>query len=196
MTMNGNEKRPLPDGWKWTNLESVIENHDGRRVPVRKSDRAEMQGQFPYYGASGIIDHVDNFLFDGDFLLLAEDGANLFSRSTPIAFQAHRKFWVNNHAHVMQTKNGMPLSYLEHYLNSIDLTSFITGTAQPKLTQRNMNKIPVPLAPLAEQERIVAEVERRMSVVAATEQAITTNLARAERLRQSILGRAFSGQLV
>ncbi|KAA3657828.1 MAG: hypothetical protein DWQ04_26960 [Chloroflexi bacterium] len=196
MKTNGNEKRPLPNGWIWTKLESIIVNHDGRRIPVRKSDRAEMQGEYSYYGASGIIDHVDDFLFDGEFLLLAEDGANLLSRSTPIAFQARGKFWVNNHAHVMQTKNGLPLSYLEHYLNSIDLASFITGTAQPKLTQRNMNKIPVPIAHLAEQNRIVAEIEKqftRLDQALASLKRLQSNLAR---YKASVLKAACEGRLV
>lgn len=183
----------LPDGWTWATVDQITVNHDGRRVPLKSADRDKRSGQYPYYGASGIIDDIDDFLFDGDFLLIAEDGANLLSRSTPIAFKATGRFWVNNHAHIVQTLGGMPLAYLAVFLNGKDLSFSVTGSAQPKLTQAALNKIPVPLPPLAEQTRIVAEVERRLSVVEELETVVTTNLQRATRLRQSILQKAFTG---
>ncbi len=186
----------LPEGWAWASFDALTRNFDGVRVPVKAEDRAEMQGSYPYYGASGVIDSVNNFLFDGRFLLVAEDGANLLSRSTPIAFIAHGQFWVNNHAHVVQTFGTLPLSYVENYINGLDLQRYVTGTAQPKLTQAALNRLSVPLPPLAEQRRIVAEVERRLSVIQQAEAAVDASLQRAERLRQSILKRAFSGELV
>ncbi|MDQ7778704.1 MAG: restriction endonuclease subunit S, partial [Planctomycetota bacterium] len=186
----------LPEGWVWTVLGDITRNLDGRRVPVKDDDRANMQGPYPYYGASGVIDTVKDFLFDGDYLLIAEDGANLLARSKPIAFQAHGKFWVNNHAHVVQTLGRMPLAFLEHFLNSISLKFAITGSAQPKLTQANMNRLPVSLPPTLEQERIVEELARRFSAVDEAEKAVNKGLRQAERLRQSILKRAFEGQLV
>lgn len=186
---------PLPEGWTWASIEQITENFDGRRVPLKSADRDKRSGQYPYYGASGVIDDIDDFLFDGDFLLIAEDGANLLSRSTPIAFKASGKFWVNNHAHIVQMHGGIPLAYLEVFLNGKDLTFSVTGSAQPKLTQAAMNKIQVPLPPLAEQTRIVAEVERRLSVVEELESVVSANLQRATRLRQSILQKAFTGEL-
>jgi type I restriction enzyme S subunit len=92
----------LPPTWCWVTVEQLTENFDGQRVPVKSEDRKHKQGVYPYYGASGVIDQVDGYLFDGTYLLIAEDGANLLSRSTPIAFQASGKFWVNNHAHVVR----------------------------------------------------------------------------------------------
>ena len=126
---------------------------------------------------------------------IGEDGANLVSRSTPIAFKATGKFWVNNHAHIVQTRGGIPLSYLSIFLNGKDLSFSVTGSAQPKLTQAALNKIPVPLPPLAEQTRIVAEVERRLSVVEELAAVVSANLQRGTRLRQSILQKAFTGDL-
>jgi type I restriction enzyme S subunit len=186
----------LPVGWCWASVEQITQNFDGARIPVKSSDREQMQGRYPYYGASGIIDHVNEYIFDGSYLLIAEDGANLLSRTTPIAFQAHGQFWVNNHAHVVQLRGDCPLGYLETYMNGLDLKFLITGSAQPKLTQANMNRIPVPLPPLPEQHRIVAEVERRLSVVAELEATVSADLARAGRLRQAVLKRAFEGRLV
>jgi type I restriction enzyme, S subunit len=186
----------LPAGWAWAIVDQITENHDGRRVPLKSADRDMRPGQYPYYGASGVIDDIDDYLFDGEYLLIAEDGANLLSRSTPIAFKATGKFWVNNHAHIVQTCGGIPLAYLSIYLNGKDLAFSITGSAQPKLTQAALNKIPVPLPPFAEQSRIVAEVERRLSVVEEMEATVKANLQRATRLRQSILQKSFGGKLV
>lgn len=185
----------LPEGWCWATVEQVAMNFDSRRIPLKEQERDRRPGPYPYYGASGIIDYVDDYLFDGDFLLVAEDGANLLSRRTPIAFPASGRFWVNNHAHVVQTIGEIPLTYLEISLNGYDLEFNVTGSAQPKLTQASLNSIAVPLPPLAEQRRIVAEVERRLSVVKALERSVVDNLKRAERLRNSILELAFQGKL-
>jgi len=148
----------LPHGWNNAFFAEIVDNLDGRRVPLKLEDRNARHGEYPYYGASGVIDAIDNYLFEGPHLLIAEDGANLLSRSTPIAFQADGKFWVNNHAHVIQTKGGIPLGFIEYYFNSIDLAPYVTGTAQPKLTQGALNGITLPLPPLPEQRGIVSKI--------------------------------------
>ena len=186
----------LPDGWTWATVGQITESHDGRRVPLKVSDRDLRSGPYPYYGASGIIDDIDHFLFDGEYLLIAEDGANLLSRNTPIAFKASGRFWVNNHAHVVQTYGGVPLAFLAIYLNGNDLSFLITGSAQPKLTKGALDRLVVPLPPLTEITRIVAEVERRISVVVGLETIARDNLHRAARMRQAVLHLAFRGQLV
>jgi type I restriction enzyme, S subunit len=186
----------LPDTWAWVPFAKTVDNHDGRRVPVKSSDREKRRGKYPYYGASGVIDAIDDFLFDGDFLLIAEDGANLLSRTTPIAFPASGRFWANNHAHVVQPKQGVMLQYLEAHLNSIDLQGYVTGTAQPKLTQGALNMIPVALPPTAEQAEIVRRADRLFALADAIERRIQAAAARAGRLPQSILAKAFSGELV
>ena len=117
-------------------------------------------GDIPYYGASGIVVYVKDYIFDGDYLLVSEDGANLLARSTPIAFSITGKTWVNNHAHVLRFKEYATRRYVEMYLNSIDLSFYITGAAQPKLNQKNLNRIEIPLPPLEEQKRIVTLLDR------------------------------------
>jgi type I restriction enzyme S subunit len=112
-----------------------------------------MQGRFPYYGASGVIDHVDDYLFEGQRLLVGEDGANLIARSSPIAFIADGKYWVNNHAHVLSENGEAKLRFLEYYFALVDLKPFVTGSAQPKLTRSALDSLPVPLPPLGLQER-------------------------------------------
>ena len=186
----------LPDSWTWSAIRQLGRNFDGQRIPVKADDRAKRKGPYPYYGASGIIDSLDGYLFDGDFLLIAEDGANLLSRSTPIAFHASGKFWVNNHAHIVQTYGGIPLRYLENYLNGIDLQYFVTGSAQPKLTQEAMNRIPVPLPPLAEQYEIVRRVEALFKLADMIERRVAATTSRVAKLTQTILVKAFRGELV
>lgn len=144
----------LPAGWEPTPLGEAADNLDGKRVPLKLSDREKRHGVFPYYGASGVIDHVDDYLFDGNYLLVAEDGANLLARSTPIAFLASGQFWVNNHAHVLSANGKADLRFLQRFLCLIDISRFVTGSAQPKLTKSNLDNIEVPLPPLSEQKRI------------------------------------------
>ena len=139
-------------------MATIATNLDSKRKPVAKGNRKA--GEFPYYGASGIVDYVSDYIFDGDFLLVSEDGANLVARVTPIAFTASGKIWVNNHAHVLQFKTYVERRFFEYYLNMINLSSFIFTAAQPKLTQDNLNKIPVPIPSFEDQERIVVILDR------------------------------------
>ena len=136
----------------------ISENHDSKRKPISSGNRES--GEYPYYGASGIVDYVSGYIFDGDYLLVSEDGNNLVARSTPIAFSISGKNWVNNHAHVLKFNSYATRKFAEYYLNSIDLSHYITGGAQPKLNQKNLNTIPSPLPSLAEQERIVSILDR------------------------------------
>ena len=117
-------------------------------------------GEYPYYGASGIVDYVDDYIFDGDYLLISEDGANLVTRVTPIAFSISCKNWVNNHAHVLRFDDKYEQKYVEMYLNGMDLSKYISGAAQPKLNQKNLNSILIPLPSKEETKRIVKILDR------------------------------------
>lgn len=185
----------LPRGWIDATFAEIVNNLDGRRVPLKLEDRNKRHGEYPYYGASGVIDSIDQYLFDGPHLLIAEDGANLLSRSTPIAFQANGKFWVNNHAHVVQTKGSIPLGFVEYYFNNIDLAPYVTGTAQPKLTQGALNEITVPLPPLPEQRRIVSKIESLTTRSRRAKEALDAVPTLLEKFRQSVLAAAFRGDL-
>jgi type I restriction enzyme S subunit len=127
--------------WFEKPLGEVTNNHDGKRRPVKESERKK--GPFPYYGASGVVDYVDGYLFDGSYLLIAEDGENLRTRQTPIAFMAHGKFWVNNHAHIVTGTDDVSTEYLHYFLQVADIQPYLTGAVMPKLTQGNLNRIPV-----------------------------------------------------
>ncbi|NQV37274.1 MAG: restriction endonuclease subunit S [Candidatus Marinimicrobia bacterium] len=139
-------------------LESISENLDKLRKPVTKGYREH--GEIPYYGASGIVDYVSDYLLDDYVLLISEDGANLKERTTPIAFTAQGKIWVNNHAHILRFSNKETHKLVELYLNKTDISEYITGQAQPKLNQQNLNIIKIPLPSLPDQKQIVSEIER------------------------------------
>ncbi len=143
---------------EWKMLGEVAINLDNLRKPITSTNRES--GDIPYYGASGIIDYVKDYIFDGDYLLVSEDGANLLARTTPIAFSISGKAWVNNHAHILEFETYTTRRYIEIYLNSIDLSFYITGTSQPKLNKANLNNIKIPLPSLAEQQRIVNILDR------------------------------------
>ena len=190
----------IPDSWEWVRLGSILYNLDGKRVPVSVSERNKKGKVYDYYGASGVIDKIDNYIFSKPLLLISEDGANLLARRTPIAFIATGKYWVNNHAHVFDGINLLFLKYISIFIESIDVSKYVTGTAQPKLNQQNLNKILVAVPPLEEQKRIVAKIEKLMPLV--DEYAESYNRLQKidnefeDKLKQSVLQYAMEGKLI
>ena len=165
-----------PMGWEIKKLGEVAENCDYMRKPITASDR--IPGNIPYYGASGIVDYVRDYIFDGDYLLVSEDGANLLARSTPIAFSISGKNWVNNHAHVLKFRESYTQLYVQTLINLIDISDIVTGAVQPKLNQAQLNKFPLPLPPLSLQQSFAAKV----SAIEAQKQAITQSIQHTEAL--------------
>ena len=163
-------KQTTAGEWQTCTLGELTDNFDAIRIPVKETDRGV--GPYPYYGASGVVDHVDGFLFDGEYLLIAEDGENLRTRTTPIAFLANGKFWVNNHAHIVQGNSNADTRFLKYALSVLDISGYLTGSTMPKLTQGNMNRIPLLTPPLPKQRTIAyvlgtlddkIELNRRMN---------------------------------
>lgn len=159
----------IPEDWEVKKLGDVVTFLDGRRKPIKDSDRDKMRGDFPYYGASGIIDYVNRYLFDEDLILLGEDGDNILSRNTKLAFKVNGKIWVNNHAHVLRPNAEFNLDFLVELLESLDYELYNSGTAQPKLNQKTCKLIPIPLPPtLAEQDAIaliLSEMDEEIEVL-------------------------------
>ena len=190
----------IPVGWEWERFGNIMINKDSERVPLSVAQRQQLKKTYDYYGASGVIDKVDKYLFDKDLLLIGEDGANLINRSTPIAFIAKGKYWVNNHAHVLDVCSEMALSYVALFINAISLVDYVTGTAQPKMNQEKMNSILLAIPPVKEQHRIL----EKMSMVDAFVDkyaSLQTKLESLdnsvyELLRKSILQEAIQGKLV
>ncbi len=140
--------------WKEYRLGEVVNILDYKRIPLSSVERKTREGGFPYYGAQGIIDYIDDYIFDGTYLLIAEDGENLKSKKQDIAQLAHGKYWVNNHAHIVESNGICDIRYLCYILNNIDLSGYITGSAQPKLNQANLSAISIILPSLNLQEQI------------------------------------------
>lgn len=136
-------------------FDEVTINFDKKRIPLSSAQREKRQGTFRYYGAQGVIDHVDDYIFDGTYLLIAEDGENLKSKKQNIAQVVDGQFWVNNHAHIVQGNEQCDTRFLCYLINSMDLSGYVTGSAQPKLSQANLNAITLSLPTLVEQKRIV-----------------------------------------
>jgi type I restriction enzyme S subunit len=160
---------------EWKALGRLAENLDSKRKPITSGLRDT--GEIPYYGASGVVDYVKDYIFDGDFLLVSEDGANLLARNTPIAFSISGKSWVNNHAHVLKFETYAERRYVEYYLNSIDLTPYISGAAQPKLNKKNLESISIPNPSLAEKTRIVTILDTFDTLTSSLQEGLPREIA-------------------
>jgi type I restriction enzyme S subunit len=181
------------DDWEKKEFGQVCENLDSKRIPVTKKDRTG--GKYPYFGASGIVDSVNGYIFNEDLLLVSEDGANLLARTYPIAFSISGPAWVNNHAHVVRFQSRISQSFVEYYLNSIRLDPFVSGMAQPKLNQKMLNSILLPWPNLNEQTAIVEQFDALSTETKKLEAIYKSKLSSLEELKKSVLKQAFSGKL-
>lgn len=186
----------LPKGWAWTRFSAITINRDSERKPLSSSQRTDVAKIYDYYGASGKIDKIDKYIFDERLLLIGEDGANLVTRSKPIAFFAEGQYWVNNHAHCIDATDKFILEYLCFYINAISLEKYVTGSAQPKMTQDNMNSILIPLPPYSEQKRMSQRLNEVMYTVDNIEIGKAAIRELASKAKSKILDLAIRGQLV
>lgn len=186
----------LPKGWAWTRFSAITINRDSERTPLSSSQRTDVAKIYDYYGASGKIDKIDKYIFDERLLLIGEDGANLVTRSKPIAFFAEGQYWVNNHAHCIDATDKFILEYLCFYINAISLEKYVTGSAQPKMTQDNMNSILIPLPPYSEQKRMSQRLNEVMYTVDNIEIGKVAIRELASKAKSKILDLAIRGQLV
>lgn len=147
----------IPAHWQTLPLRRLVRCLDGKRIPLNAIERSEMQGPIPYWGANCVVDHVNRSLFNETLVLLGEDGAPFFDKSKPVAFHVSGPVWVNNHAHVLRPL-GVNAIFLTHVLNVTHYTEFVDGSTRDKLTQTKMNRIPVPMPPPQEQDRIAAHL--------------------------------------
>lgn len=145
----------IPSHWLEGRIKHISTNLDFRRIPLSAEERGNRQGEYPYYGASGVIDRVDGYLFDEDTILFGEDGANLLAKSTPLAFIASGKYWVNNHAHILKPLDEM-YSFWVNYLNSLDISPAVSGSAQPKLTAEALGNLEIVYPPSIKERQTIA----------------------------------------
>ena len=180
--------------WTFTRIKYIAKSLDGKRIPLNSEERAARQGEYPYYGASGVIDNIDGYIFDEPLVLVGEDGANLLSRATPLAFVAEGKFWVNNHAHILRPNDGR-VRLWSRVIDTLDITDWVSGSAQPKLTIDALMNLPVPNIPEGVrdelEEAIVREESRIDTLISHTEE----HIARLREYRSSLISAAVTGQL-
>lgn len=181
----------IPEDWEIRPLEYAVEFLDMQRRPIKSSDRIKMAGIYPYYGASGIIDYVNGYLFDEALILLGEDGENILSRTMRLAFRVSGKIWVNNHAHVLRPKLGIDIVYITEYLESRDYKEYNSGTAQPKLNRQTCSRIPVALPHIAEQSAIATVLSDMDAEIAA----LDSKLAKARQIKQGMMQELLTGRI-
>ena len=186
----------VPEGWEWTRFSAITINRDNERKPISSSQRTDVAKIYDYYGASGKIDKIDKYIFSERLLLIGEDGANLVTRSKPIAFFAEGQYWVNNHAHCIDATDKFILEYLCFYINAISLGKYVTGSAQPKMTQDNMNSILIPLPPYNEQKHMSQRLNEVMYTVDNIEIGKADINELVSKAKSKILDLAIRGKLV
>ena len=187
----------IHESWEWVTIEELLINRDSERIPLSLATRKKQINKiYEYYGAAGVIDKVDNYLFSERLLLIGEDGANLLSRSKNNAFFAEGKYWVDNHAHVLDCSEKFVLDYVAFVINSMSLEKYVTGSAQPKLTQDNLNKILIPLPPQEEQKRIINGVEYWFALIDILDNEKNDLQASILQAKSKILDLAIHGKLV
>jgi type I restriction enzyme S subunit len=186
----------VPDNWEVVELQEVVDILDSKRVPVNRDERAKRPGDVPYYGATGQVGWIDDYLFDEELVLLGEDGAPFLERSRPKAYIIRDKSWVNNHAHVLRARPNIDSRFLLHALNLADYRPYISGTTRLKLPQGPMRTIPIPLPPLDEQKEIVAAIETQFARLDDAVGALERARTRLKRYRASVLKAACEGRLV
>jgi len=193
-----NKNKEIPEGWIITYLDDVCQIFDNIRKPINSEERlARITGKnqnelYPYYGATGLIGYIDDFLIDGEFILLGEDAAPFLDYTKNVAYLIKGKAWVNNHAHILVASFNN--KYLLHFLNHFNYKDFVSGTTRLKLTQASMRKIPVKLPPLPEQHRIVAKIEELFSSLDKGIESLKTAQEQLKIYRQAVLKWAFEGR--
>ena len=181
--------------WKQVSLMDVVDLHDSRRVPLNNAERASRKGPYPYYGANGQVDSIDDFLFDGDYVLLAEDGGYFDDPSRGVAYEVAGRFWVNNHAHILSPRPAIIRRFLTYVLNHQDWMPYVGGSTRLKLTQQSMRQVKIPLPPLAEQHRIVAKLDGLLGRSNIAREELSRIRKLVQRCKQAILAAACSGEL-
>lgn len=184
----------IPEHWNLSKIKHELKFLDYKRIPLSAEERSNLEKKYDYYGASGIIDKVDDYIFEGTYILIGEDGANLLYRNLPLAFLAKGKFWVNNHAHILDVKKGN-ITYFMYLLEQVDYTNYITGSAQPKLSADNLKNIQIIKPPVEEQKNISEYLDEKIGKINQTIQKIEKNIELLEEYKDSLIHHVVTGKI-
>ncbi len=185
----------IPAHWEIKRLKHITTCLDGRRVPLNSEQRSEMQGEYPYWGANSIVDRIDRWLFDEDLVLLGEDGAPFFDPTRAVAFSVSGKIWVNNHAHILRPSQGINSRFLAEALNTVDYRAFIDGSTRDKLTQGDMNHIPIQHPPFPEQLSIAAFLDRETTRLDTLASKARYHIEKLREYRTALISAAVTGKI-
>ncbi|WP_282923688.1 restriction endonuclease subunit S [Mediterraneibacter massiliensis] len=181
----------MPSDWHLGTVSEIIELHDSKRIPLSSRERAELDKIYPYYGATSVMDYVDRYLFDGIYLLLGEDGTVVDGQGFPILQYVEGKFWVNNHAHIITGKNGFTVELLYLLFSLTNVQSIVTGAVQPKISQANLNKVPIVIPSEAELKAFDESIQPFFAEI----RNLRAENDRLATVRDSMLPRLMSGEL-
>ena len=184
----------IPEHWEVKKLKYVLDCFNTIRIPLNADERGSEAKIYDYYGASGVIDKVGSYLFDGEYILIGEDGANLLDRNSPLAFKATGKFWVNNHAHILKPISD-DIDYFTYLLESIDYTIWISGSAQPKLTVERLLNVPLWFPQIEEQKQIVEFIETATGKIDATIATIEKEIGFLREYRTALISEVVTGKI-
>lgn len=185
----------IPEGWEVLKEKYIFENLDYLREPISSESRERNNPIYDYYGASGVIDKIDHYNVEGKVLLIGEDGANLVMRNLPLIYKAVGRFWVNNHAHILKPKVGIDYDYMYYTMEAADYMPFITGAAQPKLSQENLNRVSYPVPPFSEQKSIASYLDVKTLKIDAAITSLEQQRNDLITLKQSIISEAVTGKI-
>ena len=182
---------PIPQGWEVKSFGEVSLNFDRQRKPLSGRVRSTMQGEYPYYGAAKVLDHINDYLFDGRYLLIGEDGSVVTEDGKPVLQLVTGKFWVNNHTHVVQGKSPISTNFLYLFMSNVVISGYVTGSAQPKINQQNLNRIPVILPPQSLLERFNQMIEANFENI----NALSLKNTNLHQTRDLLLPKLISGEI-
>ncbi len=191
MTWNVDLKKEIPAGWSITTIDKITLCHDSKRIPLSNSERAHKKGIFPYYGATGIMDYVKDYIFDGNYVLMAEDGSVMNPNGTPILQRITGKTWVNNHAHVLEPVNGYNCKLLMMLLKDVSVVKIKTGSIQMKINQKNMNKIIIPKIP----DKLLGKINYKLDIIDKYQLQLIHENEKLSKLRDFLLPLLMNGQV-
>lgn len=191
MVWNEELKREIPEGWEVINIGAITVCHDSSRVPIADKIRKERTGKYPYYGATGIMDYIDDYIFDGDYVLMAEDGSIMNDSGKPILQRVHGKVWVNNHAHVLEPKRSYTCKLLQLLLKDVDVMKIKTGSIQMKISQYSMNNITIPNIP----EKLIKKINTQLEMIDKEQLRLNMENQELTLLREFLLPLLMNGQV-
>lgn len=191
MVYNEELKREIPEGWGVEKIENITICHDSKRIPLSSKERANIKGNIPYYGATGIVGYIRDYIFDGDYVLMAEDGSIMTEKGNPVLQRITGKTWVNNHAHILEPIKNYSCKLLMMLLKDVQVMQIKTGSIQMKITQKNMNEIVVPRIP----QSLLEVINRKLELFDRKQIALINQNQELIQLRDWLLPLLMNGQV-